>query len=164
MQKVYLEKNQYYNLSWYFPLFNRNHYVKCWKWEYCPMFASYLQLVWGTLSSHFKWWSLYFKTSISPHIWGGDESMGDTRTQNVTHNEDINVITIFLDRNLKFECRQILEKNREGDPYLKTSFSTHLGEGLSPWGYQKKVGKLYLMMGELRFWYISTLLMIRMIY
>ena len=105
MQRVYLEKNQYYNLSWYFPLFNPNHYLKCWKWEYCPMFASYLQLVWGTLSSHFKWWSLYFKTSISSHLWGGDEPMGDTRTQNVTHNEDINVITTFLDRNLKFECR-----------------------------------------------------------
>ena len=36
--------------------------------------------------------------------------------------------------------------------------------GAEPMGYQKKVGKLYFMMGELRFWYILILLMIRMIY
>ena len=36
--------------------------------------------------------------------------------------------------------------------------------GAEPLGYQKKVRKLYFMVGELRFWHISILLMIRMIY
>ena len=67
--------------------------------------------------------SPYFKTSISSHLGEGMNQWGAPKPKNV--------IIIYLDRNLKFECRLI--------PTSKPHFRPTFGEGLSPWGIRNKL-------------------------
>ena len=60
--------------------------------------------------------------------------MGVTRKKLESNTFLLNVIIIYLDRNLKFECI---------DPYLKTSFSTQLWGGTEPIGVSGKQWESY---------------------
>ena len=54
--------------------------------------------------------------------------MGDTRTENVTHNEDINVIAIFFREKSEILMQIETEKNKEL-PTSKPHFDPPLGRG-----------------------------------
>ena len=154
MQKVRLEKCWYCNITWYFfscepdSISNDVCILSLNSLRHPKMISSHLISNDNPLTS---------KPQFRPIFGEGMNQWGTPKPKMLRIMKTKTVIIIYLDRNLKFECRLL--------PTSKPHFRPTFGEGLSPWGYQeKKFGKAIFYDEWINIWYILIFLMIKMIY